>query len=86
MTEERPPHYKAVTAESVKAHYAAMKLQPIEVMHAWMTKEQMTGFLLGNVLKYLGRFNLAVSGKGGLPDLLKAQDYFKQLIRLEESE
>ncbi len=68
------------------AHYAAMELQPIEVMHSWLTKEQMTGFLLGNVLKYLGRFNCQAQGKGGEPDLLKARDYLNRLINLEESE
>jgi hypothetical protein len=68
------------------AHYAAMKLQPIEVMHSWMTHEQMTGFLLGNCLKYLGRFNCQAPGKGGETDLLKARDYLNRLINLEGQE
>jgi hypothetical protein len=82
MTEEKRAHYKTTIAPN--GHYAAMKLQPIEVMHAWMTPEQMTGFLLGNVLKYLGRFNCPAEGKGGAPDLLKARDYLNRLINLGE--
>jgi hypothetical protein len=53
-------------------HYLAMGLQPWEAMRAWLTPEQLAGFMLGNCIKYLARFNaraprqrrFAGSGKG----------------------
>lgn len=66
------------------AHYRALKIQPWEVMAAWLNAEQLTGFYLGNVIKYLARFNVTAMGKGGLADLYKARDYLNQLIALEE--
>lgn len=86
MIEEKPYHPKAPTPESVKEHYAGMKLQPVDVMEKWLSPEQLTGYLYGNVIKYLGRFNLIAHGKGGLPDLLKARDYLNRLIAAEEKE
>jgi hypothetical protein len=62
------------------AHYQAMTIEPIEVMEAWLTKEQMMGFLLGNTIKYIGRYNSVAEGKGGLRDLKKAQDYLTWAI------
>jgi hypothetical protein len=55
-------------------------------MKQWMTREQYTGFCLGNSLKYLGRFNLSASGKGGMNDLLKAKQYLDWLIAVESEE
>lgn len=85
MIEEKPLSHHRTTA-APNSHYAAMKLEPIEAMKAWMSQEQMTGFLLGNVIKYLARFNCAAPGKGGETDLLKARDYLNQLINLEGQE
>lgn len=65
-------------------HYRGMKIQPWEAMAAWLSAEQLTGFHLGNVIKYLARFNATAMGKGGLTDLYKARDYLNQLIALEE--
>jgi hypothetical protein len=86
MIEEKPYHKKTVTAESVQAHYAGMKLQPLEVMAQWATPEQFLGYLYCNVMKYMGRFNMIAPGKGGLPDLLKARDYLDRMIKAEEKE
>lgn len=65
------------------AHYRALKLQPLEAMAAWLSAEQLTGFYLGNVIKYLARFNVKAAGKGGLDDLEKARDYLERLLELE---
>lgn len=43
-------------------------------------KEQFKGFLRGNALKYLIRYEL----KGGADDLFKAMDYIERLANLEE--
>lgn len=83
MLEEKPIHAKS-TAH--KAHYAAMKIEPINVAEKWMTHEQYVGYLYGNIIKYIGRFNIQAPGKGGLPDLLKALDYLERLIKEEDKE
>lgn len=43
-------------------------------------REQFKGFLRGNALKYLIRYEL----KGGADDLFKAMDYIERLANLEE--
>lgn len=43
-------------------------------------REQFKGFLRGNALKYLIRYEL----KGGIEDLKKALDYIERLVELEE--
>lgn len=64
-------------------HYLNMALQPWDALKAWLSGEQWTGFLLGNVIKYLARFNCRTFGKGGLPDLLKARHYLDRPIEEE---
>jgi len=71
-------------------YYAAMPQQPIDVIRANLSPEQLTGFYLGNAIKYLLRFNVnpsapGASGKGGLTDLKKAATYIEWAIALEES-
>jgi hypothetical protein len=71
-------------------YYAAMTQQPIDVIRANLSPEQLTGFYLGNAIKYLLRFNVnpsapGASGKGGLTDLKKAATYIEWAIALEES-
>lgn len=43
-------------------------------------RKQFKGFLRGNALKYLIRYEL----KGGIEDLRKALDYIERLVDLEE--
>lgn len=43
-------------------------------------REQFKGFLRGNALKYLIRYEL----KGGADDLFKAMDYIERLANLED--
>lgn len=76
--------------DTAPSYYAAMKLQPMDVIRANQSPEQLTGFLHGNALKYLLRFNVPLhtpgtAGKGGLPDLKKARVYLNWLIELEET-
>ena len=71
-------------------YYEAMKIQPIDVIRANQSSEQLTGFLRGNALKYLMRSNVnpsapGATGKGGLVDLKKAATYLQWLIEIEES-
>jgi len=64
-------------------HYTRMTIQPWDAMAEWLTPEQYTGFLIGNCIKYLSRFNCHAPGKGGLQDLEKAQHYLDKLADLE---
>lgn len=47
-----------------------------------LTYEQVTGFYLGNTIKYLKRYK----EKNGIEDLKKVKIYTDQLIKLEEKQ
>jgi hypothetical protein len=57
-------------------------IQPWDAMQEWMSEEQFEGFLRGNVIKYIARYN----AKGGLQDLEKAAHYLKKLIDIKVEE
>ena len=59
-------------------HYTSKDIQPWEAMQAWMTEEQFKGFLQGNVIKYIARFQ----DKGGVLDLQKCKHYLDKLIEV----
>lgn len=52
----------------------------MDVVAKILGREQFKGFLRGNALKYLIRYEL----KGGVDDLKKALDYIERLVDLEE--
>lgn len=43
--------------EYFKNHYSVGGIEPDQYMQAKMTPEQYEGWLLGNIIKYSGRFN-----------------------------
>ena len=53
-------------------------IQPWEAMEAWMTEEQFKGYLIGNVVKYIARFQ----DKGGRQDLEKLGHYLDKLLEV----
>lgn len=55
-------------------HYRAMKIQPVEFIHA-----NGLDFLTGNVIKYVCRHR----NKNGRQDLEKARHYIDLLLQLE---
>ena len=59
-------------------HYTSKSVQPWQAMEAWMTEEQFKGFMLGNVIKYVARFQ----DKGGRNDLEKAKHYLDKCLEL----
>jgi len=61
-------------------HYEDATIQPIDVMWSNFSKEEMVGFLKGNALKYLLRYQR----KNGIEDLEKAQVYLEWLKRREQ--
>ncbi|MEJ8786081.1 DUF3310 domain-containing protein [Peptoniphilus sp. HCN-40583] len=52
----------------------------MDVVAKILGREQFKGFLRGNALKYLIRYEL----KSGIDDLKKALDYIERLVELEE--
>ena len=60
-------------------HYTQGKYETIEVIES-ITGEHYRGYLVGNIIKYLTRYNL----KNGLEDLEKAKWYLDELINTEE--
>lgn len=58
------------------AHYASGGIEAIEALESSMSVEAFRGFLKGNVIKYVWRYEQ----KNGLEDLRKAKWYLKALI------
>lgn len=63
------------------SHYIG-KIECIDYLRDKLTKEEFTGFCLGNVLKYSSRWRK----KDGLHDLKKAKVYLEWAIENEEQE
>lgn len=67
------------TADPVNnpVHYASGDIECIDAIKAQMTADQFAGYLRGNVVKYLWRYE----HKGGAESLEKAEWYLKRLIQ-----
>lgn len=61
-------------------HYNAGSVECIDAIEASMDADAFMGFLKGNVIKYLWRYE----HKGGLEDLRKAEFYLKRHIQTAE--
>lgn len=59
-------------------HYVSKSVQPWEAMESWMSEEAFKGFIWGNVIKYIARWE----DKGGKQDLEKARHYLDKLIEI----
>lgn len=64
------------------SHYISKTIQPWEAMQAWMSREAFSGFLNGNVIKYLCRYK----DKNGVEDLMKARHCLDKLIEVESEQ
>lgn len=62
------------------SHYASGEIECIDAIRAQMTEEQFAGYLRGNVVKYLWRYE----HKGGAESLRKAEWYLRRLIDVVE--
>lgn len=67
------------SGSSTAAKHYQLEIQPITVMQADMSKERFCGYLQGNVLKYVLRYQ----HKGGNEDLGKAMQYLYWLKLVE---
>jgi hypothetical protein len=63
------------------SHYTPDAIECIEALEASMTAEAFKGFLKGNCIKYLWRYEK----KNGTEDLKKAQWYLNRLIMVSEN-
>ena len=61
------------------AHYIG-NIEVIDYIRDKLTAEQLEGYYLGNVIKYISRYQK----KNGVEDLKKAQVYLKWLIECKE--
>lgn len=61
-------------------HYGQGKIECIEYIKDFLTTEEYTGYLRGNIAKYLHRWRY----KNGIEDLKKAQWYLNELIEHQE--
>lgn len=60
-------------------HYQKYPLQMIENMQNSMTPDEFKGYLKGNIMKYISRYQ----DKNGAEDLKKADWYLNKLIEVE---
>ena len=63
-------------------HYTQGGIETIDYIEAKMTKEQFKGYLKGNVIKYISRFEY----KNTVEDLQKAKWYINKLIEVINNE
>ena len=68
-------HHKMCIRDRV--HYKIGGIETIDYIEAKLTREQFIGYLVGNVVKYVSRFEY----KNGLEDLKKADWYLNRLIK-----
>lgn len=78
------PNLYYITEEQIMqvggTHYKDLPIQPFDIMKANFKKEEYEGYLRGNVLKYLLRYQT----KNGVEDLKKASHYLDELITFLE--
>jgi|TARA_R110000822_G_scaffold117822_3_gene250328 hypothetical protein len=70
-----------VLADNVNspAHYGKGKIECIDYIQDFLTKEEYIGYLRGNIAKYLHRWRY----KNKQEDLLKSQWYLDRLIHMD---
>jgi len=59
-------------------HYTRGEVECIDAIKSSMTKEAFLGFLKGNVIKYMWRYE----NKGGVESLRKAKWYLQKMIEV----
>jgi hypothetical protein len=60
-------------------HYKHGNIECIDAIAAQLSREELTGYLRGNITKYLWRYK----HKNGVEDLEKANWYFSKLLEME---
>ncbi len=73
---------RAVDNIHAPQHYTFGGIETIDYLRAKLTREQLKGYYVGNLLKYLSR----AGHKNGIEDYKKAGVYLTWLIELEEAQ
>lgn len=63
------------------SHYNTGKFEVIDIIEDRLTDEELEGYYMGNVLKYICRYKY----KNGMEDLKKAVWYINRLIKRKEN-
>lgn len=63
-------------------HYTIGGIETIDYLQAKLSKEQFRGYLLGNIIKYMSRYQY----KNGVEDVKKSQWYMNKLLESLEGE
>lgn len=63
-------------------HYNSYSREVIDTMQGSMTPEEFKGYLKGNVMKYINRYQF----KNGVEDLKKAQWYLNKLTEVVDKD
>ncbi|MDF9296078.1 DUF3310 domain-containing protein [Geobacillus stearothermophilus] len=63
-------------------HYTTGGIETYDYIAAKLTPEQLEGYLAGNIMKYISRYQ----HKNGVEDLKKARWYLEKLIGLKEQQ
>ncbi|MEO5342193.1 MAG: DUF3310 domain-containing protein [Gammaproteobacteria bacterium SHHR-1] len=80
---EQQAQYKVEPRQQIGgSHYQKYEHQPIAVMAERMSPEQWAGYLSGNCVKYILRWQ----DKAGVEDLKKCRWYLDELINYLESQ
>lgn len=82
LTTETPDEWAVPASDNVNrpSHYCKGGLECIDIIKAQLGQRQYIGYLYGNVLKYMWRWQ----DKNGVEDLRKAAHYLEWLIKEEQ--
>lgn len=71
-----------INSDTIKnpSHYTSGRIECIDAIKSALTPEEFSGYIKGNVLKYIWR----ESKKNGIEDIKKAEQYIKWLIEVNK--
>jgi hypothetical protein len=70
--------YEMARNHQIGGDHYQKSIQPWDYMEVVLAEEQFKGYLIGNVIKYISRFQ----DKGGAIDLQKCKHYLDKLIEV----
>jgi len=82
MPDEKKYKAELINAVNSPQHYTQGNMETIDMIKASLTEEEFSGYLKGNILKYVCRYK-----HKGMPlkDLMKSQWYLEKLIKEQKT-
>ena len=82
MPDEKKYKAELVAAVNSPQHYTQGNMETIDMIKESLTEEEFSGYLKGNILKYVCRYK-----HKGMPlkDLMKSQWYLEKLIKEQKT-